>query len=53
MSEKPGSIVDLKISNKPSKRCYFGLCNNNNIVYIYGGWNGSYLDDFYYLVCMF
>ena len=52
MTDSVGDILDVKVIGKPTKRSEFGLCNdNNNMVYIYGGFNGfdSYLDDFYFV----
>ena len=48
MSEFEVNKIETEIS--PSKRQGFGLCNNNENVYIYGGWDGSNrLDDLWCL----
>ena len=42
---------ELKFKDKPLPRRNFGLCNNNELVYIYGGMadDQSRLDDFWEL----
>ena len=36
-SESKHEIKMIKNSNKPSERMSVGLCNNDNIIYLFGG----------------
>ena len=40
----------IETTNTPGKRSSFGLCCNNNIIYIFGGWDGrKHYDDLWYI----
>ena len=43
-------VKRLRLKNGPNARTNYGLCNNGQMVYIYGGWNGkTRMDDLWEL----
>ena len=43
------TVEYLNLKERPSGRNGFGICNANNIIYIFGGFSHEKCDDLWYL----
>ena len=49
-----GKTEEISIGTAPIGRTEYGLCNVNNIIYMFGGCTSGqpHMDDFWYINCM-